>query len=67
MYNGNGPMETPEIENSESIFKTMILTMFKKVKVKLEILGRELENILKKMTQQSHKGQYKILGLKKIQ
>lgn len=60
-------METPEIENSESIFKTMILTMFKKVKVKLEILGRELENILKKMTQQSHKGQYKILGLKKIQ
>lgn len=58
-------METPEIENSESIFKTMILTMFKKVKVKLEILGRELENIFKKMTQQSHKGQYKILGLKK--
>lgn len=48
MYNGNGPMETPEIENSESIFKTMILTMFKKVKVKLEILGRELENIYKK-------------------
>lgn len=61
-------METPEIENSESIFKTMILTMFKKVKVKLEILGGELENIYKKkMTQQSHKGQYKILGLKKIQ
>lgn len=62
-------METPEIENSESILKTTILTMFKKVKVKLEILGRELENkkIKKKMIQQSQKGQCKILGLKKIQ
>ena len=43
--NRKRPLESPDIENKRNSLDTTILTMFKEVKVRLEIFGRELESI----------------------
>ena len=43
--NRKRPLESPDIENKRNSPDTTILTMFKEVKVRLEIFGRELESI----------------------
>ena len=43
--NRNRRLESPDIENRRNSLDTTILTMFKEVKVRLDIFGRELESI----------------------
>ena len=61
--NRNRPLESPDIKNRRNSLDTTILTMFKEVKVRLEIFGRELESIKKDSRFETE--QHKILELKK--